>query len=130
MSGIRLFGPIITPACTGVDGAGAATVTSSLQACGFVHSVYVQYTGDDPNTTDVTLTTQGTSPKPPATTVLSKADSATDGWYFPRNLEHLNTSGAALTTHDKIAVDDYLVVTVAQANTGDIITVWVYLTEA
>jgi len=125
----RLFGPITTPACTGVDGSGAATVTSSMQVCGKVHAVYVQYVGDDPATTDVTLATLGTSPKPPATTILAKANSATDGWYFPRALEHLNTDGSDLTTHDKIAVDDFLKVTVAQANTGDIINVWIYLDD-
>ena len=123
-----LFGPIITPACTGADGSGAATVTSQSIACGLVYAIYVQYAGDDPGTTDVTIATQGTSPRAPSYNLLVATNLATDVPYLPRGVSHIATTGVAGTDNDQmLPVDDYVKVTVAQANTGDIISVWLFL---
>ena len=123
-----LFGPIITPACTGVDGSATATVTTGVRVCGLVHAIYVQYVGDDPGTTDVTVATLGTSPAAPSYNVLVATNLAADVLYIPRGVSHVNTTGVAGTTNDQlIPVDDYIKVTVAQANTDDVINVWLFL---
>jgi hypothetical protein len=120
-----LVGPITTPACTGADGSGAATVTTGEKVTGLVYAAYVSYVGDDPATTDVTISTRGTSPAAPSYNILVATNLAADVLYYPRAVSHVNTTGVAGTTNDQLVpVDDYITVTVAQANTGDIIKVW------
>jgi len=123
-----LFGPIITAACTGADGSGAATITTDSIVTGWVDAIYVDYVGDDPNTTDVTIKTEGTSPRVPSYNLLVATNLATATLYIPRTVSHLATTGVAGTTYDqRLPVDDKIVVTVAQANTGDVIKVWLLL---
>lgn len=123
-----LVGPFTTPACTGADGSGAATVTSGVKLTGLVYAIYIQYVGDDPNTTDVTIATLGTSPAAPSYNLLVATNLATDVLYKPRGVSHVATTGVAGTDNDQmLPVDDYITVTVAGANTGDIIKVWVFL---
>jgi hypothetical protein len=125
-----IVGPITTPACTGVDGSGAATVTTALKVTGFVYGVYVQYVGDDPATTDVTVKTEGTSPMAPTYNILVATDLATDKLFLPRMDTHLATTGVAQSMNDALVpVDDKITVVVAQANTGDIISVWLFMLE-
>lgn len=118
-----LYGPITTPACTGADASGAATVTSKTVVTGFVVAAYIQYAGDDPGTTDVTIATLGTSPRAPSYNILVATSTATDTLYLVKKAT-VDQTGAALTDYSPIPVDDYVTVTVAQANTGDIISVW------
>ena len=123
-----MVGPITSGACTGADGSGAATGTSSVPVCGFVYAVYVQYVGDDPATTDVTVKTQGTSPRAPSYNILVATDLATDKLFLPRGISHVGTTGVAGTTYDQLTpVDDYIQVVVAQANTDDVINVWLFM---
>ena len=123
-----LYGPITTPACTGADGSGAATVTSSTKVTGLVYGVYIQYVGDDPATTDVTVATLGTSPSCPSYNILVATNLATDNLFLPRAVSHVATTGVAGATNDQcLPVEDFVKVTVAGANTGDIINVWLFL---
>lgn len=125
---ISMIGPIITPACTGVDGAGAATVTTAFRVCGEVEAIYISYVGDDPATTDVTISTQGTFPACPSYNLLVATDNATDKIFIPRVVANLASSGAAqAVVNFAQPVDDFITVTVAQANTGDIIKVWLFV---
>ncbi len=64
-------------------------------------------------------------PNAPALTLLSIADAATDGWFFPRAVEHLNSAGSVLTTHTYLPIMDKVKVTLAQANDGDSVDVWI-----
>jgi hypothetical protein len=122
------FGPITTPACAGADGVAAATVTSSIIINGFVAAAYIQYVGDDPATTDTTIATLGTSPVCPTYNILVVTNSATDALHVPRKA-CVDTAGAANGEYAYIPVNDYVKVTVAQANTGDVINVWLYILD-
>jgi hypothetical protein len=121
------YGPITTPACSGADGVAAATVTTSEPINGFV-ACYISYTGDKPGTTDVTIATLGTSPYCPAYNILVVSNSATDGMRIPQ-IECVSADGAALGIYASVPINDRIVVTVAQANTGDVIKVWLYVVD-
>ena len=128
-----IAGPFITPACTGNDGAGAATVTSNDVVSGIIYGIYIDYVGDDAATTDVTISTLGAgtggdSSRVPAHNLFVATNIATSQLFLPRAVSHVATTGVASTTADQcLPVDDKIVVTVAQANTGDIIKVWFLL---
>ena len=125
---MSFYGPIITPACTGADGSGTATVTSDTVVHGIIYGIYVDYVGDDAATTDVTISTQGTSPRAPAHNLFVATNIATSQLFLPRAVSHVATTGVASTTADQcLPVEDKVVVTVAEANTGDIIKVWLIL---
>lgn len=129
---IQWFGPINSGAASG--GAGSATANaSSIKLRGKIHAVYVKYNDSPPaGTTDVTVATVGTSPYVPSITLLSLANAATDTLLYPRIQVH-TTAGAALTMDgtriltDKIAIDDSVKVTIAQANDADNVDVWLAL---
>lgn len=122
---MALIGPINSGVAAG--GAGVATNNSTITTTvrGLVAAVYVKYNDSPPaGTTDVTVATLGTSPSAPALTLLSITNAATDGWFFPRAVEHLNSDGTALTSHTYLPVEDRVKVTIAQANNGDSVDVW------
>ena len=123
-----MIGPLTTPACAGGDGTSTATVTSSKKITGLVYGAYVQFVGDDPATTDLTIATLGTTPNQPAHNILVRADSAADGLLLPRMDIHTFSTGAAQTVNNAlIAINDFVVVTVAQANDGDVCNVWLFV---
>lgn len=129
---IQWFGPINSGVAAGVAGSATANA-SSIKLRGKIHAVYVKYNDSPPaGTTDVTVATVGTSPYVPSITILSIANSATDALYYPRIQVH-TTAGAALTMDgtriltDKIAIDDSVKVTIAQADAADNVDVWLAL---
>lgn len=123
-----LLGPLSSGSSTGGAGTSTANSTTAIVASGLVAAIYVKYNDSPPaGTTDVTVTTLGTSPSAPALTLLSVSNAATDGWFFPRALEHLNSDGSALTTHTYMPLQDKVKVTIAQANDGDSVDVWLVL---
>jgi hypothetical protein len=104
---------------TGGAGLATATARSTHVIEGTIRAVYLAYLDSPPaGTTDVTI--EGlTAPKP---LVLSIANAATDAWFFPMNQAD-NTAGADITgMGSPVVVDDYLVVTIAQADNGDGVT--------
>jgi len=103
-------------------------VTTGETINGFVAGAYIQYVGDDPGTTDVTIATLGTSPYCPTYNILAKSNSATDTFYVPR-IAAVDNAGTANGEYTYIPVHDKVKVTVAQANDGDIINVWLYLLD-
>jgi hypothetical protein len=119
---------LATPVSTGGAGASTATVTGTVPVHGAILSVYLKYNDTPPaGTTDVTLTTTGTaSNAPPAQTILSVSNAATNGYFYPRVPEHLASTGAAITdSYDWPIVYDTLTLTIAQANDGDSVEAWV-----
>lgn len=121
---VSLVGPVQTPAATGGAGTATATIRTTSPVRGRVLAVYVKYLDAPPATTDVTVATSGTSH--PLETVLSVSNAATDGWYYPKTATHLNTSGAVLTAEYGVGVPvhDTVDITIAQANDGDAVQVW------
>lgn len=102
----------------GGTGVATATATSGQIVNGVIREVYLAYVDSPPGTTDVTVATVAS----PALTILSVADAATSGWFFPMNQAD-NTSGADISGQGSpVAVDDYIKVTIAQANDGDGVT--------
>lgn len=122
---------LTTPVASGGAGTATATVTSTSPIVGTVQSVYVKYNDSPPaGTTDVTLATQGTSSgAPPAMTILGITNAATDGWFQPRVPMHTTAGAVIADTYDWPVVHDYLTLTIAQANDGDSVEVWVILTD-
>jgi hypothetical protein len=108
-----------TPA-VGATGTGDATVTviSDNKITGTVRDVYLEYLDSPPaGTTDVTIVEAYNDP---AQDILAIANAATDGWSAPMKQAVLNTSGAAITNQGSpVIVDDYISVTIAQANDAD-----------
>jgi hypothetical protein len=112
----------ITISATGATGgAGVATATARTgqMVKGTIRAVHLAYLDSPPaGTTDVTLE-GSTTPKIP---VLTITNAATDGWFFPMNQAD-NTAGADITNQGSpVAVEDYLDLTIAQANNADGIT--------
>lgn len=115
-------------ACTGADGSGAATAYSP-HVSGKVLAVAVGYVGDDPATTDVTIKDED---DPLAESIVSLTDNATDIKIYPRRVTEKNDGTDILYTTGEEVYEPYVVhgrlkLTVAQANTGDVITATVWI---
>ena len=116
--------------CTGADASGAVTAYSPHVA-GKILAVAIGYVGDDPNTTDVLLADEN---DPLAESIVTLANAATDVKLYPRRAIVTNAN-AAITYDNTRPVYDYYVVfgrlklTVAQANTDDVITCTVWIEE-
>lgn len=104
---------------TAEGSAGAATGSADVGPVnGRVLAVHRDYSASAAATTDVTVATKSA----PAQTILSVANTATDGWDYPRALMQ-GADGADLTgVYDALAVDDYLTLSVGGANDGDTVT--------
>ena len=120
-----LYGPINSGAAVGADGSATVTAYSTTEIRGLIYALYVKYNGDKPASTDVTISTKGTSPKVPSIPILTLTDANTDGLFLPRINAH-SVLGVVDTSGDKhIPISDFLKIVVAQANTDDTVDVWV-----
>lgn len=89
-------------------------------------AVYLDYLDSPPGTTDVTVAEATNSPAMP---ILTVTDAATAGWFQPL-AQAESTAGAAFTGQAMgIAVNDYVSVTIAQANDGDGVTATIVYVE-
>lgn len=116
---IRRTQATASPAAGGA-GIATATVRTSEIVSGTPLAVHLAYLDAPPaGTTDVTIAEAGNSPAMP---VLTVTNAATDGWFFPM-AQADNQAGADITNQGApIGVDDYLSITIAQANDGDGVT--------
>ena len=123
-----LYGPLNSGAAAGADGVATANTDSAIVLRGAVLGLYVRYNDSPPaGTTDITIATKGS--RAPALTLLTIANAATDGWFWPRVQVH-TTAGAAITaTYDYAAIDDKINVNIAQANASDSIDVWLVMDD-
>lgn len=106
-----------TITCAG-GGAGTSTGSGTTKEPinGILKAVHLNYGASMAATSDVTVSTKSA----PTKTLLSKADNATDGWFYPQAQIHQASDGAAVAAqYEEIAVADYVTVAVAQANVGD-----------
>jgi hypothetical protein len=107
---IHTYSGTITTTGTNGSASGSATVNS---VNGRIVAIYLDYT-NQPNTTDVTIATSAA----PIKTILTRSNSGTDGWFYPRVLLQ-DTSAADLTTvYDTIPVDGNITVSVAQGDSA------------
>lgn len=113
-----------TPAAGGA-GVATATARSTRMIKGLIRAVHLAYLETPPATTDVTVA-GATSPAIP---ILTISNAAADGWFFPMNQAD-NTVGTDITgMGSPIAIEDYVDVTIAQANDGDGVTVTIIYEE-
>jgi hypothetical protein len=130
---MKLYGPLNTGSTTGGAGTSTNNATSTIRLCGYVAAVRLRYNGSPPGaTTDVTVATAGTTC--PAVTILTITDAATDGWFYPHAVAQ-TTAGATATfdgtneIYVKIPIDDFVKITIAQANDADSADVWLLLED-
>jgi hypothetical protein len=102
------------------EGAETQAGTSSAPLNGRLEAIYVNH-GTGAGTTDLTITCGS-----PAIPILTKADSTTDAWFYPRAALALNTDGSALSFYDKIPLNGYVTATIAQANKNQTCAVTVF----
>ena len=96
--------PVVVTGATGGAGVATATANSGNVVNGVILAVYLTYVGTPPATTDITITEANNSPAMP---VLTATNKNTDGWAF---------------VNPGRAVNDYIKVTIAQANDADGVT--------
>lgn len=127
---MKLLGPINSGAAVGGDGVATSNGNSSSAISGRILGVYVKYNDSPPaGTTDVVISTKGTSPRPPSNVILTLTNSATAGWFYPRHIVH-DEAGTAYKwdgtneVYEPVPVDDFINVAIAQANAGDNVDVW------
>ena len=104
---------------------GSATVTAySMHVQGKVHAIAVEYTGDDPATSDVVISCDTDPVADPITTLT---DNATNNKVYPRRLLDDNAGSALTTVYDYYVVNGRIKAILSQGNTNDTITVTVWL---
>jgi hypothetical protein len=109
----------ITVTASGVDGSATGIVTSTNVVRGHIQAVHVDYTAGISSTTDITLTTIS-----PLAKILSLAEGATDGWYYP-SVKLCDSDGSAVTFYDQPWVDDRMMVEAAETTSGTVVIVTV-----
>jgi len=123
---------LLTIAVTTTGTAGSASGNeSSIRCTGRVYAVYLAYHASAPATTDVTLAMAGT----PSESILTIANNATSGWYYPRRPVCLNDGtalaydiGGSQKVCEPYAVVDRLKLSVAQSDAlTDCVVAYVYL---
>lgn len=125
---IRRHKIVVTPA--GEAGAATGNTTSTAPINGRLWAVNVTFAASSHANTDTTIATTTA----PTTTIITLTDTNTSGWYYPRHQAHSN-AGAALTLDgtrtlvDKLVLDDYVKVTVAQGTADKTVTVTLLVEE-
>jgi hypothetical protein len=126
------MGPIYSGAAVGGNGVATANADGGVVS-GRIVAVGVEYLDSPPaGTTDVVVATKGGG-SGPAQTILSIANAATSGWFYPR-VGTVSTSGAAMlyaaggaAVGEPLAVADIVNVKIDQANAGDGVNVWLLM---
>lgn len=129
---MRLMGPIYSGAAVGGNGVATANADSGIVVSGRVVAVGLVYLDSPPaGTTDVVVATKGS--EGPAQTILSLANAATNGWFYPR-VGTVSTAGAAMlyagggtAVGEPLAIADVVNVKIEQANAGDGVNVWLLM---
>mgnify|MGYP001558893609 CR=1 FL=1 len=119
----------ISVTTTGVAGSASGSAIKAVPK-GKVKAIYLDYHASAPATTDVTVKAEADSTGIPGDlTLLTRSNSATDGWFYPKVQKHDN-AGAAITGDydDPVVHGGILSVTVAQADAlTDCVTAYIYL---
>ena len=122
-----LVGPLSSGTAAGSAGSATANTDSTVRLIGHVMGIYVQYLDTPPATTDVVVKTKGTSPAPPTYNLLSLTDANTNGWFYPHE-QIDDTSGSAIANeYTPLLVHDLINISIAGANAGDSVNVWLLI---
>ena len=96
-------------------GAGVATGSGilSLPICELL-AIYLNYHASAPATTDVTVTSTG---DPSSVTLLTRSNSAADGWFYPKVQDHDNVAASIAGSYSHPTIHaGALTISVAQAD--------------
>jgi hypothetical protein len=108
---------INTGPAVGLDGAATSLGRSDAAAEGVIRAVHVDFTvALAAATCDLVLRTAGQNG--PSLPLLTLVDTATDGWFYPKQLEH-DESGGALATRAFVPVSDQLEVEIDEVDADD-----------
>lgn len=125
---MSLAGPFNSGAGTGGAGVATANADSPQRLHGKVVGIYVKYNDSPPaGTTDVVIKSKGTSPAPPTYNLLVLTDAATDGWFYPQVQIHDTAGSAIAAEYTPQLIHDLINVSIAQANDGDSVDVWLLI---
>jgi hypothetical protein len=106
---------------SGSDGSATASETTTSRLHGILKAVYINHSSGAA-TTDFTLA--GTDP---ARTIMTKANSVTDAWFYP-SVERTGADGAGLTAYADVSLNgDKLTASLAEANddqTAAVTIIW------
>jgi hypothetical protein len=111
---------------TGSDGSATGTGTTNAPLSGRLVAIHLDYSATQATTTDVTVTTLTA----PIVTLFTRSNSATDGWFYPRQAVqdatgtavYYNDAGDA-PIYDAVTINDHVKVTVAQGDNTETVTV-------
>jgi hypothetical protein len=109
---------------SGTDGSSVMSATSKDFVRGHIWAVHLDWADSVTTTSDITLTGAD-----PTLTILVKADSATDAWFYPSVAQNKNTDASALTTYDRVPINSLITAAVAQSSlvtTTNLVTVTVF----
>lgn len=126
-----LAGPYSSGVAAGSAGSATNNTDTPTRLIGEVIGIYVKYQDSPPSSTDVVISTKGTAPAAPSTTLLTLTNKNTDGWFYPRVIP-TDTSGvalAALTVAEPQVIDDIVNISIAGANAADSVDVWLMLDD-
>lgn len=113
----------VTVTADGSAGASVGSANTSHVVDGIIRAIHLNYSASAAATLDVTISEANESPALP---VLTVANNATDGWYYPMHQADNAGSGADLEgAGAPVVARDALAVAVAGANDNDTVTVTV-----
>jgi len=125
---IHTAGPFNSGAAVGGAGVATANTDTPTRISGRLRGIYVKYNDAPPAATcDITIATKGANNSPPAQTLLSVANAATDGWFYPAPQLHTTAGALIAGEYGQLLVDDLVNVKIDQANANDNIDVWLVL---
>jgi len=112
----------INVTASGTDGSATGSATTPYGLHGLLKAIYVNHSAGA-NTTDFTVATGD-----PARTIMAKADSVTDAWFYP-GVQRTDAAGAAISgAYGDVPLNgDLLTASLAQANdtqTAAVTVVW------
>ena len=97
---------------SGSAGSASGSGVLALPLCELV-AVHLDYHASAPATTDVTITASG---NPAARTIFTRSNSATDGWFRPREQKHDTNASAITGDYAEPVIHANILVDVAQAD--------------
>ena len=125
---MKLIGPINSGAATGGAGVATANADTTIVASGLLYGVYVKYNDSPPAaSTDVIVSTKGTSPTAPTLALLTITNAATSGWFYPRANTHDAAGAAQANMWDNFPVHDIINAKIQGANNDDSVDVWLMI---
>lgn len=118
-------GPINSGTAAGSAGSATNNNTHPTKIDGEVIGAYVRYNDSPPATTDVTIATAGAY-SVPAYNLLVLTNVNTSG-YYPIAHAAYNAAGGASLSNLPPAIMDKVIVTIAGADAGDSVDVWLFV---